>query len=400
MKRFLNLATRTKLFFGFGLMIIVLGIVVVTAYKVISAIQESERAIYEEDFATAVDLKTLGLSGEPVLLADAVGGTTAGRPGFSSSNNGVLVYARGSAATAGRELFWVDRSGKRSGPVGPPVNATTLKLSPDGKRIAFSDTSTGTPGTDIWIHEFDRNLRTRLTTNAATDDNPIWSPDGSQLIFNSTRDGVSGLYEKPSNGANAERLVYKSEPGADLSALDWSRDSRLVLFAKSARGQIFRDLWVMPMTGDQKPYPYLVTPFDKSQASLSPNGRWAAYVSRESGMYQVVVQPFPDPSAGKWQISTDGGIRPRWRADGEELYYEDRSNRIVSVSVTTNQKFEVGKSTPLLQTSLTFPNPPITFPYDAAPDGLRFVISELSGVGPNNTSPLTVVLNWAYLLKQ
>jgi serine/threonine protein kinase/Tol biopolymer transport system component len=353
-------------------------------------------------FAQRVDLKTFALTGEPLLLAGAVGGAANGRPGFHTSNSGVLVYSKGSDSGAGRQLSWVDHSGNRTGPLGPPVNTTTLRLSADGKRIAFSDTSSG-GANDIWIHDVDRDLRTRLTTDPASDDNPVWSPDGSQVIFNSTRDGVSGLYQKPANGATPERLLYKSEPGSLLAVRDWSDDGRFVLFDKNPSGSTSRDLWVMPLSGDPKPFPYLISGFDKSQAALSPNGRWVAYVSRESGFLQVVVQPFPDPSKGKWQISTEGGIRPRWRADGKELYYEDRSAQIVAVSVTTDQQFEIGKATPLFQTSLSFQSPPIVFPYDAASDGERFVISEPIGTGPgsgaNSASPLTVVLNWTSLLK-
>ena len=355
-------------------------------------------------FAQRVDLKTFDPTGEPLLLAAAVGGAANGRAGFHASNNGVLVYSKESDLGAGRQLLWVDRAGNRTGPLGPRLNALTLKFSPDGKSIAFSDTSSG-EANDIWIHDVDRGLRTRLTTDAASDDNPVWSPDGSQLIFNSTRDGVSGLYQKPANGATPERLLYKSEPRSLLAVRDWSHDGRFVLFDKNPASGASRDLWVMPLSGDRKPFPYLVSGFDKSQAALSPNARWVAYVSIESGLLQVVVQPFPDPSKGKWQVSTDGGIRPRWRADGKELYYQNRSGEIVAVSVTTDQQFEVGKSTPLFRTSFTFQSPPIAFPYDAAPDGERFVISEpigpVSGQGgfAYGVSPLTVVLNWLSLLK-
>src|SRR5262249_51355892 len=150
----------------------------------------------------------------------------------------------------------------------------------------------------------------------------------------------------------------------ELSALDWSRDGRLVLFAKTnPKSSSVRDLWVLPLAADQKPYPYLTTNFDKYHATLSPNGRWLAYSSKESGPYQVIVQPFPDASAGKWQISPDGGMRPRWRADGKEIYYQDQTGRIMAVSVLTDQKFEVGKASPLFETALGFQPFATTMPY-------------------------------------
>jgi eukaryotic-like serine/threonine-protein kinase len=351
-------------------------------------------------FAQTVDLRTFELTGEPVLIAESVGGTVNGRPGFHASNSGLVVYGSGTESSGGRALWWVDRSGKRSEPLGAPLNGQTLRLAPDGTRIALSDTTAS--GTDIWIHDAARNIRSRLTTDAAPHDNPIWSPDGSQIIFNSTRDGISGLYEKASSGATAERLLYKSEAGTDVFALDWSRDARFVLFAKTnPKDKNIRDLWVLPLASDQKPYPYLATGFDKYNAALSADGRWLAYSSKESGMYQVVVQPFPDASAGKWQISAQGGMKPRWRADGKEIYYLDRTSRIIAVSVTADQKFAVGKANTLFQTALGFQALPNTTPFDVAPDGQRFMISEGRGARvSNNPAPLQVILNWPSLLKQ
>jgi len=189
----------------------------------------------------------------------------------------------------------------------------------------------------------------------------------------------------------------------ELSALDWSHDGRLVLFAKTnPKDKNIRDLWVLPFATDQKPYPYLTTGFDKYFAVLSPNGRWLAYASKESGKYQVVVQPFPDASSGKWQISPEGGMRPRWRADGKEIYYEDGTNRIIAVPVTSDPKFEVGKANPLFQIFLGFPSFAAFMPYDVAPDGQRFIISaSATGANVSNTpDPLTVIFNWPSLMKQ
>jgi Tol biopolymer transport system component len=152
------------------------------------------------------------------------------------------------------------------------------------------------------------------------------------------------------------------------------------------------DLWVFPLFGDRKPFPYLTTPHDESEASLSPNGRWLAYTSNESGMYQVIVRSFPNPSKDRRQISVQGGVHPRWRGDGGELYYLDKNGRIVAVTITAGENLEIGKSIPLFDTSLPFPTviDGPAYPYDVSPDGQQFLVSALSESG----SRLIVVLNW------
>jgi Tol biopolymer transport system component len=355
-------------------------------------------------FAQHLDLNTFALTGDPSLLAESVSGTPNGRPGFGVSNTGVLVYAKGSesgGSAGSRQLEWIDRSGRRT-VLGPPVNALVLRLSPDGKRLAYSDSTGGGSPTDIWIADIERGVRTRLTNDPAADDFPVWSPDGSRVIFGSMRGGVAGIYEKPSNGTMPEQLIYQAPPGYLVAPVDWSRDGQTVFFTQG-RDNGSRDVWVLPRNGDGKPHAFLSTPFDEAQAALSPNGRWVTYVSRESGgTVQVIVQSFPNPTVGRLQISTDGGIRPRWRPDGKELYYQDASSRIIAVPVAADSTFQVGKSSELFQVTLGFGSPPVAFPYDIAPDGRRFVLSEpiAAGVGPvpDNPNPLSVILNWTSLI--
>jgi serine/threonine-protein kinase len=248
----------------------------------------------------------------------------------------------------------------------------------------------------VSIHDFNRNLRT-LSTGPQSG-SPVWSPDGSRLIFSSGPLPVRSIYEQPSSGSVPRRLVL-DEPRALLTPRDWSGDGRLLVFAKSAPGTGYmRDLWLLPLYGDAKPRPYLVTPFDEPQAALSPDGRWLAYVSGESGAYQVVVQPFPDPSGGKWRISSGAGVCPRWKRDGREIYHLDSSGRIIATAVNTDRGFEIGQSTMLFETRLGFPAisvylPPC--PYDVTGDGQRFLFSE-----PSEPSPITVVLNWSSTVRK
>jgi Tol biopolymer transport system component len=302
----------------------------------------------------------------------------------------------------------MDRAGKSSDPIGvaSPAfgNATTLRLSTNGRTVAFHEQVAG--NTDIWIYDLERNLRTRLTTDAALDEFPAWSPDGEKVIFASARSGqLSELYIKPSNGAVAEQLLLKLEPGMAAVPRDWSLDGQLLLFERTtgALQSSQHDIWALPFGGDRKPFPYLATSFTESQPALSPNGRWVAYVSNETGSAnQVFVQPFPDPSKGKWQLSTTGGAYPRWKRDGRELYYLDRDRRIVAVSVTTEGKFELGKSTPLFTTPIPFPSGvSVDIPYDVTADGQHFLISASLAQAPApNTTPIAVILNWPLMLKR
>jgi Tol biopolymer transport system component len=285
-------------------------------------------------------------------------------------------------------LVWFDRRGQPGSTVGAPTDASTVRISPDRKQIAFVDDG-------IWIQDLTRNVRTQFITGPAG--NPVWSPDGSRLIVGSGAGLVRAIYEKPSNGASPARLVLPPDQGISVFPLDWSRDERFVVFAKNMPGTI-RDLWVLPRFDERAPYPYLVTPHDEPHAALSPDGRWLAYASGESETYQIVIQPFSDPAAGKWQISTAGGVCPRWSSDGRELYYLDANSRIVAASLKTGTTFDVGQTTALFETRLAFPivsayMPPC--PYDVTADGQRFLVSE-----PVRSIPITVVVNWTSVLER
>jgi Tol biopolymer transport system component len=349
--------------------------------------------------ARPFDADRLAFTGDAVPIVEHFHTGQLGRGPFHASDDGTLIYRSGGAVTANRQLLRVDRTGKTSRPLGAPFGAVTLRLSPDGKRVAFSE-NLGNPGTeDLWIYDIVRNIRTKLTTDPSIDHWPVWSPDGSRLVFDSSRGRAAyqthALYETQANGAMPERLFFEPEPEIGAGALDWSRDGRLLVLGL-AQSEI-ADLWVLPLSGDRKPFPYLTTPFHESEASLSPDGRWIAYTSNESGMNQIIVRSFPDPSRDRRQISTNGGVHPRWSNDAKEVYYLDPGGRIVAVALTANGKLEIVNSTPLIETSLPFPalvgGP--AYPYDVTPDGQQFLISVLA----DNSSSLIVVLNWAEGLK-
>jgi Tol biopolymer transport system component len=364
--------------------------------------------------ARPFDADRLEFTSEAVPVAEGVAyNPQLGQSAFYTSDEGTLIYRKGGVVqTQGtRRWIWMDRAGKTSGTIDVPLNVNAdLRLSPDGKQVASFEGGIGAfvaggAPTDIWLYDLDRNVSTRLTTDAAPHGFPVWSPDGTALVFSASRGNTTALYKKPSNAAVPEQIVLQLESGTLISARDWSLDGRFVVFEKfnPAVGRFQRDLWVLPMSGDRKSFPYLATSFDEGQPVLSPNGRWLAYVSNEARSYQVAVQPFPDPSGGKWQISTNGGAYPRWRRDGGELYYLDPERRIVAVSVTAEAGFKVGKTTPLFQTPVQFPDgPPSLVPYDVSADGQRFLISApRDQLAPTtNSSPITVVLNWSAALKR
>jgi len=182
------------------------------------------------------------------------------------------------------------------------------KLSPDDRRIAVSRIQQG--NTDVWLIDGSRTVR--FTFDPGPDAFPIWSPDGSEVLFDSTRNGRRDLYRKPASGGGSEQLLFSSSETKAFN--DWSADGRFILFLSNGP-QTARDLWVLPMTGDRKPFPFVKTKFDEWRGKFSPDGRWVTYQSNESGRFEIYVRPFPGPG-GQWQVSTAGGISPLWSRSG------------------------------------------------------------------------------------
>ena len=302
---------------------------------------------------------------------------------FSVSERSLAYQA---AALVGTQLIWLDRAGKQLGTLGGRERYSTIRISPHGDRVAVA---LGSPE-DIWIYDVSRGVKTRLTFNPERDGAPVWSPDGSQIIFTSEKRGHPDLYRKAANGTGPQELLLESN--LIKIAQDWSLDGRFVIYTEQIPGS-FADLWVLPLFGDHKPFPLVQSPFPDYLASFSPDGHWVVYVSDESGAAQVYVIPFraasqPNSSSsagGKWQISNAGGTVPIWRRDGKELLYVDSQGRVISAEVTIKgSEFQVGKMTPL------FKLPPNTG-FDATADGQRFLIKALS---EEYSAPITLLVNW------
>ena len=348
-----------------------------------------ERTLMAQPF----DADKLQLSGEAVPAAEQVGLNVGNaRAQFSISETGVLVY-RGFVSGGNTQLTWFDRAGKQLATVWD--GATTIagvRLSPDGKRVVLQrfDKEKGT--NDIWLVDLARGIPSRLTFDPASDILPIWSPDGSRVLFSSQREGVTNLYQKLSSGAGQDELLLKSDEAKFPN--DSSPDGRYVLY--QALGHVDFDLWVLPLFDERKPVPYLQTDFVERSGRFSPDGRWVAYVSNASGKAEVYVRNFPD-QGGQWQISNGGGDHPRWRRDGRELFYIAADGKLMATEVNgSSGTFEFGIPKPLFGLRVNFGGS--ASPYDVAADGQRFLAASL--VEQDVAPPATVVLNWMAGLKR
>ena len=354
------------------------------------------------------DAGKLKLAGEPVPVAEHVG--TEGSSGyFSVSPSGVLAYRTGSASSVALlQTSWLDRSGKVTGKLEPGPQRG-LRLSPDARFAIGRDLAPNIRG-DLWMLDLSRGVRTRFTFRQSPGTFPVWSPDGNNVFFAAGSSSVTDkIYEKAVNGAGEEKEVLK-DTGTAMSPTDVSRDGRFLLYyaqgPKSLKTAI--DLWVLPLQGNRQPALLLGTPFNEGQGSFSPDGRWIAYLSNESGRPEVYVRPFvagtsgpPSLGAGKWQVSKDGASTasnfgpPRWRNDGKEIIFMDPNNAMLSVDVNgTGAGFQIGSPVPLFTASTNNGG-------DWTTDHKRLLLTTPIDQGTAAAqTPITVVLNWQADLKR
>jgi Tol biopolymer transport system component/predicted Ser/Thr protein kinase len=339
--------------------------------------------------AQKVDLKQGKASGEPIPVAEQISVDDRWTGAFSVSDDGKLAFQAG--GSSGYALTWYDRTGKPGGVVANGLFSVT-RLSPDGKRVAASivDPIVGT--VDIWLYDLVRNVKTRFTFDPADDDDPVWSPDGSTIVFDSGRKGPSNLYQKPANGAHPEEPLYEDK--AVKFPTSWSSDGKYVLFDRTEpQGKTKTDLWALPLAGDHKPFAFLETEFNESLGEFSPDSKWVAYVSDESGRDEIYAASFPTPG-GRFQISANGGSNPKWRSDGKELFYLDSTNKLVAVSIAAKgDSLEIGAPQTLFQTRVWARG----YFLSSAGDGKRFLIVENPQL---NSSNLTLVMNWDAALEK
>jgi eukaryotic-like serine/threonine-protein kinase len=336
------------------------------------------------------DVRARKVVGEPITIADELSySRTNGNAAFSVSDTGVLAYY---TAVAPSNLMAFDRSGQAAESTWPDQRfASTIRISPDGTGVIADVQDARTGSSDVWIYDLSRRVPIRFTTDVGNDTNPVWSRDGLQVVFSSDRAGAPDLFVKTTDGLTNERRVF-SRPGPQL-ANDWSIDGKFIVFEDNNR-ETGLDLWILPLDGSGSGRPMVQTRFQEWGARLSPDGAWVAFVSNESGTAEVYVAPVRG-SAGKVRISTNGGIAPRWRRDGRELFYvAPETNSIMTVDVSTRPAFNAGPPVHVISMrgSPASLRRPRDVPYDVSPDGQRFLI--VTPPDPSPASGITIVLNW------
>jgi serine/threonine protein kinase/Tol biopolymer transport system component len=333
--------------------------------------------------AQPFDVELLKLTGEPFRVVERLRYNPGNGLGFSVSENGVLAYDP-SGSNENLQLAWFDRAGKQVGVVGAAGNISTFALSADDKRVAVTRVDSQTSQADIWLHDLGRDTASRFTFDPAFDDFPLWSPDGSRLVFRSTREGIFDLYQKVATGAGEDELLLKSD--LEKRPTSWSSDGRFIVYYQ-IDPKTKADVWVLPLFGDRKPFPFLQTGATEVSGRLSPDMKWLAYTSDESGRPEIYVRPFP-AGGGQWQVSKNGGGTARWRRDGKELFYIE-GRKVMAVAVKGGATFEAG--TPQLLFDARQSSQPVI--YTVTGDGQRFLFNTL--VEEARSRQLTVVLNWA-----
>jgi Tol biopolymer transport system component len=334
--------------------------------------------------AQPFDSRTFKTSGDPVPLAERIGTDNVGLARFSVSKQGTLVYRTGEAN--GR-LIWVDRTGRELEMIGEAGVYGDPMLSHDGRRLAYNQIDVRSGKFDLWVRDLERGVSSRFTFRAGNNGVSAWSPDGSSIVFTSDVNTAREIYQKPSSGQGDEVLLLRGENGPLV--MDRSRDGTLLLYTTRERDTSL-DIWALPLFGDRKPVKVAATPFEETLPVFSPDGRYVAYRSNESGRPEVYVQTFPEPT-GKWQVSIAGAGDPHWRADGKELYFRGIDQKMMAVDIQTQGGFQAGTPHMLFPAS-TQAGAGLRNRYDVTPDGSRFVM-----VAPQSREaigPTTVVLNW------
>lgn len=343
-----------------------------------------ERTLLAQRF----DAASAELTGEAFPVAERVRYFhPTGNAVFSVSNTGVLAFQSGARLS---RLVWLNRAGREMGMVGEPGEHVDLRLSPDGTRVVVSTGEPRTGTMDLWIYDVARGHATRFTSAPYDIERwPIWSPDARTIVFGRDADGPPYLHRKALNEAGDGQAI--TPVGGVQVPNDWSPDGRFIMYDISADTNTRVDLWLLTVaTGERRPF--LRTPFSETQAQFSPDGRWVAYVSDESGRPEVYVCRFDAPGERE-RVSIAGGSRPRWRRDGRELFYISADKRLMAVSLRIGASFEAGDPVTLFNFA-----PAVWIDYDVTADGQRFLCNAAEREA--NAVPVTVVVNWSANLRQ
>jgi len=342
----------------------------------------------ENLMAAPFDPERLQVTGPSVPVVEGVLGDISGAAHFSMSAAGTLVYVSGSAAAAQRTLVWVARNGTEQPLHAPALAYGYARISPDGGRVALELDN------QIWQYDLARDTLTRFTFEGSVNQSPGWTPDGKRIAFRSNKEGANNLFWQLADGSGGLERLSTSQYTQNL--VSWSGDGQLLAFFEINPTRQ-RDISVLRMS-DRKVQLFLATPFNEGAPSFSPDGRWLAYVSNESGRPEIYVQPYPGPG-GKWQISTEGGTEPVWNRNGRELFYRS-GNKMMAVPIATQPAFAPSKPTMLFEKVYAASQFPATgLAYDVSPDGQRFLMVK-EGDQTAALTQINVVLNWFEELKR
>ena len=352
--------------------------------------------LFERDqtlFAQPFDAEHLRVSGEAVAVAEGVTKSGFSYASFSVTETSLAYW--GGVAMSTSQLIWFNREGKSLGGGGRTSYYTDPWLSPDVNRavvrVIDPDGQTG----DLWLLQLLPGTPLRLTFHPKDDRFPIWSPDGSRIVFSSNRTGYYELYQRLSSGAGDDELLLETR--TSKIPTDWGQDGRHLVYLDTLPTTQF-DLSVLPLYGNRKPQPFAQREFNEKQGRLSSDGKWMAYASDETGRYEVYVQPFP-AGGGKYQISSGGGEQPSWRSDGKELFYVGEGQKLIAVGVDARSStFRANTPRELFRMHSPVSRTYTRNEYAGTPDGQRFLVNTL--VGTPASSPITVVMNWTAGLKR
>jgi len=352
-------------------------------------------------FAQAFDAGSLKVSGDPIRIAEqvAAGGNALGA---SVSSTGILTYRNGTLAIGDVQLQWFDRTGRPGEMVGSPGAFIGVDISRTGTKLAVHRHDGG--GGDIWVFESDKGPMSRLTFDATQDNaSPIWSPDGSSIAYSSLRNGKHGIYKRSAAGTGGEEMLV--EPSDEFpTPMGWSPDGKYLVYTVRGRTTA-EDIWALPLTGDRKPVPLVVAPRTQSLPQVSPDGKWLAYLSDESGRTEFYVTTFPT-GEGRWQITNgSSNLSLRWRGDSKELYYIPlgQARELVALPISPEgSTFKWGTPQKLFDSGYVgtpHPGGGGYHDYAVSPDGKRFMMPRPNAPLPQTNLPINVVLNWTALLK-
>ncbi len=339
--------------------------------------------------AQRFDERKLMLAGEPVPIAENVEYTGKYEAIFSVNAAGTLAFHQGSGSSLAR-LVWVDRSGKELGDVGLPADYHHPSISHDATKVAVSIIDPANKRSDIWIHDLRRGTTSRLTVGPGDDVRPIWSPDDKTIVYSSNANSPGDIFTRRSSGLGAEEALYMNRQWT--VATDWSSAAQAIVLQES-HSRTGWDIWLYPLS-DRKPKVLIQTKFNEVAGAISPNGKWLLYQSNDSNRPQIYVQDLAG-DGGKWPISPERGIFPRWSSSGREIFYWTEDEHLIAVPVEESAEFQTGPPQRLFKKALrTAPG----MQYDVAPDGQRFLLNV--PFQEAEMAPITLVQNWTRLLER